>query len=312
MRYQPFIILMLMLPLLLGYQNCSSPLFGGQSGGAPKGRVGNGTGYEGKPTYYRYFDPSQACSVANGEVLPNNVLLYTAANNVHLIRKDCVDITPQKLDETTITVEAGGKLQYAGIEFNRFEPSATAIAQTECPAGRTPLASPTRTNLLLDPVNLTSSNWGADFPGVTATLLGSFAGQPNFEITRINSGSQNFERLSQSTVLQASTLYAYSFMARPGTSNTLRFNAYRPGNDMVSVWDLTSGSNTFLGNGSLSDVSVTSRALSEGGFFFTIYFRTPGATASFDIGMSSDTLAQGDSVEVSGLQLETVDSFCAP
>ena len=309
MRPQAYILIVLMLPLIIGYQNCSSgALFGASSSGATA-ESGNGTGYEGKITYYRHYDSSNPCSMVGGERLPNDVLYAKSPREIYLTRKDCADIQPVLL--STITVTDAEHVSFEGKAFARFEPSAMAVAKSLCPAGRTEIAGAQRSNLLLDATNLTSSNWGANFPEIRAALTGSFVGQPNFEIARTNASPLDYQRLSQSTVLQPNTLYAYSLMARPGTSSSLRFNAFGSGVDLVSVWNLSTGASTYVGPGGLSDVSATSRALPEGGYFLTVYFRT-NATMSLDIGTSSDTLNQGDSINVSSPQLESVDAFCAP
>ena len=309
MRPQAYILIALMLPLIIGYQNCGSgALFGASSSGATA-ESGNGTGYEGKITYYRHYDSANPCSNVGGEALPNNVIYARGAQEIYLTRKDCADISPVRLNAVTIT--DAEHVSYEGIAFTRFEPSAMAVAKSTCPAGRAEISGASRSNLLLDATNLTSSNWGATFPEIRSALTGSFVGQPNFEITRITSSGNNWERLAQTSVLQPNTLYAYSLMARPGTSSSLRFNAFGSGVDMVSVWNLSTGASTYVGASSLGDVSATSRALPEGGYLLTVYFRT-NATTSLDIGVSSDTLAQGDSVNVSSPQLEPVDAFCAP
>ena len=313
----------MMLALVVCFQNCSIANFGstrtsadgGDAQLSPDTEGGNGSGYEGKPSVFRYFDPLAPCveQARNGSPLPNKqIYLYTSGKG-QLVRDGCADIKPVPLSSNLVRGEPDGTLVYAGLSFAPHTPVDMEVFVADCPAGLSPRPGAVRTNLINDPLDpTTGSFWGTTSGGVAVAREGVFAGQPAFSVTRLTA-NENERRLEQFHLMQPNATYAASFFMKKVNGREGAFHMYDglPTPSWVrTVFSLETGVATVLNDNSVfTGVSMTSRPIGDG-FFFTVYFTTSSTVRGGDLGYSSAELNVGDAVIVANPQLELVSNFC--
>lgn len=304
---------------VVGFQNCSKTTE--FSDDRPSGQLlnaagnGNGDAYGGKPIIFRHFDLNQPCADTNvtGQPLPNaEIFLYQGSSGGHLVRKECRDIAPVALAGTDVSVQPDSTVRYGAMSFQSHVPADFEVMAALCPAGRAPLASPVRQNMMISGLNLLdTANWGSD--GVQLALDGTIAGLPAYRVTRTLGGSSNdFMRPDQYVFYEPNTTYAASFFVKKGNASEATFIMYDSNPVVVSTsatLDLNTGAATVLASDRLTNVTATSRPIA-GGFFLTVYFMTGSTVRGGDIGIVASSTNVGDSIFVTGAQVEKVSLFC--
>lgn len=309
--------------LLLPFNNCSKKV---QFESTKINYNGNGDAYEGKLTRYSHYDSPCAEVGKNGQPLPNRqIYLFGDYPNIkaQLVRDNCTDRdVPLELDISQVTFSGPsgtGDLLYAGASFQVLQQKGDFdVVAAECPAGRTPLSSPSRVNLLASSQNLSDSNAYMPTDGISATLNGSLASLPRYEILRNDPNFTDFwRRVGQVLPLPAGKTYAFTFLAKESSSQWAGFSFYEAMDYTFSLSvNLLTGQVRDDGNVGVPNVQTVSR-LFGGGRLITIYFTTPKPAAYAAVGVYPSA-ATGqpnkylDSIHATALQLVDVANFCAP
>ena len=308
--------LLLLLAVTLPFQNCSSALdfAGSSSSRATQDGGGNGDGYQGKPTIYDHYSSANPCpeTGADGRALPNDqIFVFTLG--AQKTRTACADIEPVALDMSQIAFSRDrSTLTFQGETFaSRPAETDFKVVRASCPSTMSPIANASRTNLFADSQDLNGASWSYAHGGTSAALHGSFLGLPSFLVSRPQTlpADQWWKRPSKLVTVPGGKKYAFSFLAAPGSVSVIRFNIWQyQGTDIALEVDLTTGALTQLptpGTGSYT-YDITPKG---DGQFVTIYFDAINGN-ELDIGVSPWTTNQGDSINTTAYQLESVESFC--
>lgn len=301
--------------LFVSYNNCTRAKFGVSDANIITSK-GNGDLYDGKIGIYDHFDSINPCTETdrNGKPLPNSQV-QVFAQLAKLTRDKCADVIPQILDNSRLVVGANGSLTLDSEMFQLTTLNEMTVRVAQCPTGSSPFPGANRKNLMPAALNLTDSQWNTSQGAVSAALNGSFAGLPLFQLERtMGASAQDWWRLKQFVDLSPNKRYVISFFAKTGISSEAKLLAYSdsPQVSQANVkWDLNTGATIEQNTISLLDASSASLPLSNG-YFVSFYFRTPPGFLGMDIGVASGGLSLGDSIFVTGIQVEDVDSFCSP
>jgi hypothetical protein len=303
--------------MVAAFQNCDNIRF--RESRAPAGEAqmsGNGDGYGGKITVYHHVDDQRPCSElgTTGRPLPNDSVFAYEEGKAQLVRERCRDIPPRDLAPAEFKIEASGDLTLAGRSFQPHVPTDFEAAAAVCPAGLNPLPAPVRNNLIDNALNLAADPWGT-LGGIAVGLNGSIASLPSYLLTRDRDASADPAlRLDQFVPLKRNTRYAFSFLARRGSSGAVRLMMFDQSPTLVTGdarWSLADGSLIDSDQTNLTLVSHASRPVGEA-FFYTIYFRTPNTVRGLDIGIAADDNGAGASIFATAAQLEDLSTFCGP
>lgn len=308
--------------LLLPFQNCSTPKF--DTSQLKSYNSGNGDAYEGKLTRYSHNNNSCTEIGANGQPLPDRMIyVFGEYPNIQaqLVRQSCSDLeVPLNIDVAQLQftgTNGTGNLTYQGISYQPLVAIGDFdVVAAACPAGRAPLASPRRVNLLQASQNLTDPAW-MTVDGIGATMTGSLGSMPRYQILRNDPNYTDFwRRLGQVLPLPAGKTYAFSFLAKADSSQWAGFSFYE-------AMDYTFTLSVNLATGQVRDdgyQGLTARTVSRafsGGRFITIYFTTPRPASYAAVGVypstptTNDNGQYGDSLFATAIQLEDTDAFCA-
>ena len=316
--------------MTLAYQNCSnSPVPSNTS----SVKLANGEGYSGKVGLYRRFDTQVPCTEKDrdGKPLSNEQIFYQSsffggAKEPFVVRENCQDVNPAPIGSNAVNFDAVGNLSFKGRAYENYQANADfQVLASACPSGKTPIIGALRTNLIVNSQDWTEQPvyqgwmWHS---GIQALLNGSIKSLPAYTISRTDPAfPEEFRRISQLKQLKPNTEYAFSFLAKKGTRDSINFRYFRvdqrTNNEEYIVLDfnLISGTATFRQNDFLSQATVTITPVGEG-FFCTVFFKT-SATAGenfSDFGFSpsakNGVTRVGDSVFATAAQLETTTSYC--
>ena len=308
--------LLLLLAVMLPFQNCSSALdFAGSSASrATQEGGGNGDGYQGKPTIYDHYSNASPCTDkgADGRALPNDQI-FVFTNGAQNTRTACADIEPVALDVSQLVFSPDrSALTFQGQTFDS-RPSETdfRVVKASCPSTMTPISSANRTNLFSDSQDLNGPSWSYAHGGTAAALHGSFLGLPSYLVSRPQTlpADEWWKRPSKLVTVAGGKKYAFSFLAAPGSVSVIRFNIWQyQGTDIALQVDLTTGTLTQLPTaGTVSyTYDISPRG---GGQFVTIFFDAVNGN-ELDIGVIPWTTNAGDSINTTAYQLESVESYC--
>jgi hypothetical protein len=322
-QYKRLSMALLVTLLLIPYQNCSRSKF--SSDATATQYSGNGDAYEGKLTRYSHFDNKCTELGKNGQPLPDR-MIYVLGDypkiKAQLVRENCLDKNvPVDLNISQIQFsgpDGTGDVVYQGVNYQMLAPSGDFdVVAASCPAGRAPLSSPKRVNMLLASQNLTDPAWDP-VDGIGVALNGSLAGLPRYQILRDDPNYVDFwRRVGQVRPLQAGRTFAFSFLAKAGTSDWAGFSFYeRMDYTFTLSVNLSTGQVRDDGNVGVPSVQTVSRVFG-GGRFITIYFTTTGPVSYGALGVypsvaTGQPYKFGDSISATAVQLEDVSTFCAP
>ena len=319
--------------LVVSFQNCDSSAQFGREGSSftepympdknppssnLSGGGGNGDGYGGKPTIFHQYDPSSACTEKNsfGEALPKSTIFRYSSGNGHLVRDNCKDLNdPVAIPAASLSVDGSGtQLSYASRTYGAHTPASFDVYAAACPAGWTPIAGATRTNLFIDPFLMSDINsWGrVDSTNFDVTADGVLGGLPGFLLNR--AGPQEpYVRVEQSLPVARNRVYAVSVFAKANTNRSLLIQGFETNNEFEYRFDIDTGAviSDYVVGGTF--IGTTSHAVADGRYI-TLYYRTPGSAGELNIGFApgGDPANVGDSIFVTAPQIEDVTTYCTP
>jgi hypothetical protein len=154
--------------------------------------------------------------------------------------------------------------------------------------------------------------------GIGVALNGSLASLPRYQILRDDPNYVDFwRRVGQVMPLRAGRTFAFSFLAKAGTSDWAGFSFYeRMDYTFTLSVNLSTGQVRDDGNVGVPSVQTVSRVFG-GGRFITIYFTTTGPVSYGALGIypsvaTGQPYKFGDGISATAVQLEDVSTFCAP
>ncbi len=314
---------------LLFFQNCS-PVKTSSSQPQTGQSAPDGGPYTGLQKVYRHFDNALPCGSLdrNGDPLPNDEILIRPDNQgliaAHLAREQCKDISPLVLAKADVSVSSSDQsIIFKNKVFTaKKTPGDFDLVAASCPAGRAPLASPSRVNALPDSLDWAASSWYAH-PGINVSLYSTLESLPAYLIKRTDPLYLDYwRRDSQSIPLQVNTAYAYSFLAQAGSLNAAEWNFYRdlggnPNDEGARIsFNFLTLTATTIYSQNMTGLSATITPFGNG-YLCTVYFTSSAATGGAPLtAMGVGPLANGnygssgDSIIATAAQLVPINQFC--
>jgi hypothetical protein len=312
--------------LVVSFQNCQvQPKFDVSQKTASEG---NGDSYGGKPEILDRTDSTCTELDRQGRPLPSaQIFVYRSSGQVAMVRENCQDIQPHLLAPADFSFATDGSKDVI-VDGHLFKPtavqSALDVIAAACPAGLTE-KNVTRVNLVPAELDMTDLNTWWNHVGITSTFASVIGSIPSFKIERTDSSLLEYwRRAHYEGMIKPSTRYAFSFLAKPGSVNDvfvgISDNANANTAKISLIADASTGAVTVPENVNFTNVTSSSRVFA-GSRFITIYFTSPPSMSYSVVGLGpngyvlnnasyiQDTHV-GDSVQVSGLQLEEISSFC--
>jgi hypothetical protein len=318
-------VVIAMIAMTFAYQNCARIEFVGEKLSMSSGG-GNGDGYEGKPdAIFLQHEPAAACADigANGQPLPNQeIFYYQSLSYSYLVRRNCQDIKPEKIDNSQIQVTESSpgnriftSLVYNGQSYTPMVEGDFAVIAANCPAGMSLKPGAVRTNIFKDSQNFATGNWiyheGIQNP---PELIGTIAGLPGWAIRREGTAMEFYRRAHQVPLINAGTRYALTYLVKSGTKTSTSIHLWQwQRSSYIFDVDLITGAVTLQDNSGFVSASALVSSFS-GGKIITLYFE-PVSTWEMDIGITPQARwvapgVPGDDVYVTAAQLEEVSNFC--
>jgi hypothetical protein len=316
-----------MVMTAFAYQNCARIEFIGHTEKlSMSGGGGNGDGYEGKPdAIFVEHEQNLPCSDigANNQPLPNReIFYYQSLPYSYLVRKDCQDITPVKIDNSQIQVVESSpgsrlftSLVYNGQSYTPMVEGDFAVIAANCPTGMSAKPGAVRTNIFKDSQNLATANWiyhdGIQNP---PQLIGTIAGLPGWAVRREGTLMEFYRRAHQVPQMNAGTRYALTYLVRSGTKTSASIHLWQwQRSSYIFDIDLVTGAISLQDNQGFASAEAVVTSFS-GGKIITLYFE-PLNTWEMDIGITPQATWRmpgipGDDVSVTAAQLEEVSNFC--
>jgi hypothetical protein len=321
-------IVLLVTPLLilLCYQACSRNLSFSPADDASSQpptplqetrlESGNGEGYSGKLTRYEYRDTQRPCREKSrlNQPLPNAQINSYSEGGTYLVRKECTDVSPEALNRDEVALTPVGDITYSGLIFKETPlPGEFDILAAQCgPVGLSPRVSPVRQNLIAESQNLLSLRH-LRHPGIGVNSLGTLAGLPVFQISRIQTPViEQWQRLTQDPVVQSGRRYVYSFFARRNPGDSAVLQSYKEGgaHEIRAIFSLNDGSAIVDRSVGVTNVITSVQNLEEG-LFISTYF-TSVEPGMINIGIAPAAPLLNAQLTATLIHLEDVSSFCGP
>jgi hypothetical protein len=308
--------ILICLSIVLNFQACSSTHFSKTSGLSMSGD-GRGESYDGKPTIYAHLDADSPCAEvgSNGLALPNDQIFLMKDNTRQLVRRDCTDVGAIAIDpqEVILDPDGSGSFSYQGHHYTIYTAASDFdVISAQCPAGLNLKAVPSRVNLIKSSQHVAAPDWTLS-AGISAIIEGTLGSLPKAKILRDNASHLEFDnRIAQDVMLHGGTSYAFSLFGTTGNIREASLLMHDSlGSSLIINLDLHSGTSSIVGAQGFTNVSIVSRPFS-GGYFFTAFYKTPGATGMNNVGITPGQNIFDAFVYATAVQLEDVAAFCEP